>query len=541
MSLNLSLTPTLTPTLTLPVNATAMRTFHSLAAATLLAATTVSAQNTNSISVSSLQANIAACPVQQYVLNSTAGSEFPVQVQSTIPSNDFYVQYTNISKMLTNQFSTEQYLLTLNGASAPVTTGLLSFNLSQAKRFSIPFQGGVCLPETSVNTYLELLGVLNLVSQASPYSSSACINQQLNSGMIGASDGSNDTLCTVTLGANGLYTDKQANPDPKVIAVPNIYAPTMLGRAEYIKYISTVFNKEAAATVIYNGIQSRYQNLSSLANQAANSTGSKQTVAWVAYNAAYTSASYNSSAYWSISLSPSYKSNLTGDAGANFFNDTSVNAGYYTDATSWLQALKAGNVTTLIDETLLYQTDANFNYYLAWTTYETWLEFVGISSSNGTDASQYPFIQQQNVYRDDKSQSPTNLAASPQVVGNDDWFESALPNADAVLKDMISITQPNVTGSSYSTIWFRNIGDNQIRVLSQCNIATDSQGNLLPNSPVAPLLAPAVSYTSVSCPSFLLNPASVLSTTASTNAATSAGGSVAAMLAATLVSAALML
>jgi len=115
------------------------------------------------------------------------------------------------------------------------------------------------------------------------------------------------------------------------------------------------------------------------------------------------------------------------------------------------------------------------------------------------DVQKYSFLNN-SIWRNDKAQTPTDLSTGQ--AGSDDWFESALPNADAVLQDFVYITYPSIlTNTGFtSTRWFRNLRtDEQVHILAPCPSVT---------LPTPPILNPSVAqeYATFQCPSYLTSP-----------------------------------
>lgn len=468
---------------------------------TLLCATLATVY-TASVNVSSLSPALAVCPVLSTYPSGVSSTVnlFPVQATPTISSDLFTIQYSTQAKLITNTLTGEQYILNLNGNPNKADNNTFGVSLnSNVRTFTIPFQH-VCIAETLVETYIEMLGERSsILYDVLDYTTSPCIILAGKEGLINPYNSTDNTKCDAVWG-NTATNDASAGGGNNVISFSVDLATTMLGRAEWIKFVSAFYDKEAAAVAIYNSIQSRYNNLKSLAQQAA--ANNKQVIAWIAYNPAYTSATYNSSTSYTVSTA-AYKQNLTGDAGAIFFTPpasyNSTNG--YSSAVELFDALQAGNVTQVIDETYAYIYNANGTASDAFTSYNTWLQYINITSAA---ASKYAFLQ--HVWRDDKSQTATNLTAG--IPGQDDWFESAYPNADAVLADVVSFVQPSVE-PNYNTRWFRSLNNGTpVTIIATCPTPSDL------SAPSIPILDPnnQTEYSTVQCPTFLTQPQSLLAT-----------------------------
>jgi len=396
---------------------------------------------------------------------------FPVKSYATAAAERWSVQYYPSFKVINNTIVNEQYVLYQCG-STPPTTASASTIRSDAKYFQVPVQRA-CVDETVPATFIEMLGVRASVKLMDvTYVTSACLNTMSQLKQLPSFERRNQTIrasqianqCDIVYGTN------TGSPDIKTVSYGVSLENTMLGRAEWIKFLALFYNKEAAANDIFTGIQQRYQGISSAATTAATNTNNKPLVAWIQWlDPMYTSKPFE------ISFAP-YKMNLVTDAGGVPFkpavNDPAIITIAYVNASDFQQALL--NVDIVIDET--YQL-ADYNAFLNKFSFST------------SQMSSFKFLANNNVWRNDRMIH--NIA--------DDWFESAFPNADAVLNDMVSIVQPTV-GVKPRT-WFRNIAKNetQFTMIDMCNSLT---------APTLPINAPSIAAdNSISCPPFLLDPA----------------------------------
>lgn len=414
--------------------------------------------------------SLAACDVVQCIskfdLLAPGYDLFPVKSSVTSTTERWSIQYYPSFKVVNNTVVNEQYVLYQCGSTVPTAASSPSIR-SDAKYFQIPIQRA-CVDETTPVNFIELLGVRATIKALDvTYVTSACLNVMSQTGVLPAFEPTYGnatkraqqiaTQCDIVFGGNA------ADPNSKTISYGITLENTMLGRAEWIKYLAFFYNKEAAANDIFAGIQQRYKALSAAAISASTSTNTKPVVAWIQWlNPKYTSTPFQ------ISTAP-YKMNLVTDAGGIPFQPTTIN---FVNASQFQQALMNGNVDIVIDETF------------ALPDYNAFLNTFSFSPSQ---VSSFKFLANNNVWRDDRM---------VHNVGGD-WFESALSNADAVLNDMVSIVQPTV--SVKPRTWFRNVAKNETQfvILDTCDSI---------NAPALPINAPPAN-SSITCPTYLLNPA----------------------------------
>lgn len=174
---------------------------------------------------------------------------------------------------------------------------------------------------------------------------------------------------------------------------------SLLGRAEWIKFIGVFFDKEAEADSIFNGIEQRYNE----AKARATEFKGKPTI--------FSGQDYRGT--WSMPGGRSYSAQLFRDAGASYY--------YANDTTS-------GSMASNIEEVLMYFNDASL--------------WVGTQASSldelGRTDSKYKLFKaykEGNVY---------NLNKRMNAAGGNDYWEGGVARPDLLLSDMIKIVHPEL-------------------------------------------------------------------------------------------------
>lgn len=223
--------------------------------------------------------------------------------------------------------------------------------------------------------------------------------------------------------ANGFDPATDAHPvliDAGIVAVLNSewLEPTLLGRAEWIKFTAAFFNEEARAAEVFDHIISEYQVVSDLA--ASVPEDERVTVLWNSYS------TYSES--WIIPGQQTWVGQLLRDAGVNyvlmdevpdqskdFSFEPVIEAGL--DAPLWIP--NAFLVNTLDD--LLAQD-------------ERYADFAAFQSGN--------------VYND------TNRVSA---AGGNDYWESGVTNPHLLLQDLVRIFYPDLL-PDHELVYYKKLG-----------------------------------------------------------------------------------
>lgn len=172
---------------------------------------------------------------------------------------------------------------------------------------------------------------------------------------------------------------------------------SLLGRAEWIKYVGAFFDKEALADSIFNAVEKEYKEAKS---RTAKVTEKVSVVSGQDYRGT-----------WSMPGGRSYSAELFRDAGANY---------YYANDTT------AGSISCTIEEVLM-----NFNGADLW---------VGVQAASldelGRTDSKY------KLFKPYKEGKVYNLNKRMNATGGNDYWESGVARPDLLLKDMIKIVHP---------------------------------------------------------------------------------------------------
>lgn len=174
---------------------------------------------------------------------------------------------------------------------------------------------------------------------------------------------------------------------------------SLLGRAEWIKFIGAFFDKEALADSIFATIEERYNEVKAIAASVTH----KPTV--------LSGQDYRGS--WSMPGGQSFNAQLFNDAGGDYF--------YKDDAST-------GSISTTIEEALLHFSKAD-----VWVgTQVNTLEELGKMEPKYKLFNAY---KRGEVYATNKRTNAT---------GGNDYWESAIARPDLLLSDMIAILHPGL-------------------------------------------------------------------------------------------------
>ena len=175
--------------------------------------------------------------------------------------------------------------------------------------------------------------------------------------------------------------------------------PTILGRAEWIKFIAAFFDKQALGDSIYNEIELKYNAAKEIANEETN----RPTI--------FSGQDYRGT--WSFAGGNSFTAQLFRDANASYL--------YENDTT-------ATSIPANIEQSLI-----NFSETDIWIgTQENSLEAMAQLNSKYKLFKAY---KNGNVYNINKRMNEN---------GGNDYWESAIARPDLLLKDMIKICHPHL-------------------------------------------------------------------------------------------------
>ncbi|GAB5370076.1 hypothetical protein AAMO2058_001461100 [Amorphochlora amoebiformis] len=329
-------------------------------------------------------------------------------------SVDWNVTYAANHKVVWNVRVGQQYVLYERGTVPPLST------YPTARFFEIPLQS-IAVTETVTATFLEILGLRENIDYMSlTYVTSGCLRVLGSQGKIKSF---NSTLHEPLVDAVfSSQFSSASRTNAKYVTYSSTSDPGTLHRAEWIEFIALFFNKESAAQSAFSKTVSRYN----CQRNVATTLFPRPVVAWVTYS--------SFSQRFTIYSTTAYKRQFTEDAGGSFLTTSTTS---FTSSENFLSALQ--NVDVLIDE--------SFYPDLSVASLSTFCNMYRIQVCN--TSSSFKFLRGQNVWRFDG-------LASAISGGGIDWFESAIPEPDVVIEDLIDIFHPGKV-QEHNRTWFRNI------------------------------------------------------------------------------------
>jgi hypothetical protein len=219
---------------------------------------------------------------------------FPDKVKP-INSQFWDVQYFNHYKILANKIANESYVLYQCGTEPPnISTD--SFGKHPAVIAPIPLADGVALTSTVQIPFMELLGLRTDIKSfiGDPqYISESCVLRLIGESKLSVHE---NTTSPITLNwtetnpdrivLGGTYEGLTDNPivQDQTILISEEKEASNKAIFEWLKFYSTLFNKEALANQIVNETAARYDCVSSNANTAAQADSSIPTAVWAYYS-----------------------------------------------------------------------------------------------------------------------------------------------------------------------------------------------------------------------------------------------------------------
>ncbi|GJP42935.1 hypothetical protein CLOM_g2457 [Closterium sp. NIES-68] len=390
-------------------------------------------------------------PTVNYFPDQYQDEPFALPISQTVveTANDFTVQYGSYYKVVKNSYDDTTYVLYQCGAVKPP-----NFPAATTRFFEIPLKG-FAVDSTVAVSFVQMLGVTNLLNETSSYSVAPCVQKLVADGaaqVFNESDG---------LFPGAVFTGMTfQKPVPKnYVSLDTSTDPGPLKRAEWIKYMALWFNAESRASEVYSDIETSYNCLKASAPKTTTPV-----VGWLGY--------YMDS--WTVSGAP-YKLQYVADAGGVSPAKAYLRAYNMTDPADKkaFQSLLA-TLDIVIDETYLMTGPSGYSI-------DAFAKNAGISV---TDTATYKFLATPNVWSMyGRATGAPNYAT--------DWFESAIAQPQVVLAELISIMHPgDVTVPE--KYYFYNVAQLEMgAVVSAANCTT-----LNPTEVVNPII-PACSATIV--------------------------------------------
>jgi iron complex transport system substrate-binding protein len=187
---------------------------------------------------------------------------------------------------------------------------------------------------------------------------------------------------------------------------------TLLGRAEWIKFIAAFFDKEALADSIYSDIEKRYEEVKKLASAVKE----KPSI--------LSGQDYRGS--WSMPTGLSYNAQLFKDAGGQYF--------YTNDTTA------SGSRSSNIEEALI-----NFGKADIW---------IGSEASSLKELGQID--AKYKLFKAYKEGRVYNINKRKNAKGGNDYWESGVARPDLLLSDMIKILHPELL-PNYESVYMEKL------------------------------------------------------------------------------------
>ncbi|GLI59772.1 hypothetical protein VaNZ11_001735 [Volvox africanus] len=383
--------------------------------------------------------NVADC-VNANLLN-VIGNVYPsthqiqrqaIQEKTTVTiAQNFEVTYASTYKIVNIKGGTtaETYVLYQCGTAAP---NLADLGLpSDTKTFSVPLRA-VNAKDTTVLNFMKLLGVQDRIAYVTQNAVDPCM-QLLSSQQCGNRSSNN----VVAQAVDASFDNSKVASDLTAIMFTATADFGPLHGAEYVKYVSVFFNREAVANRIFSSVFNSYNGLSDFVSSylGANNV-SRPVVAWLYYQAAYPPA-YPEQIQVKFH---SFRKQYTMDAGgvlpdldqlkATFANSTAVKVNSADDLvlfnlTATNKALEdiLANVDIVIDESYVPGDAAEY-------TVDSFLKRYGLTRPS---AANLKFLRNKAVLRLDATRTPNGYTA---------WFEEALARPDVVLHDLVAFITP---------------------------------------------------------------------------------------------------
>ena len=209
-----------------------------------------------------------------------------------------------------------------------------------------------------------------------------------------------EVIFTTAFNGDQSEGDKMKRLNQKPIYNIEWQEKSLLGRAEWIKFMGAFFDKQAQADSIFSEIEANY-------NQA------KQIVAEVEIKPTVLSGQ-DFRGTWSLPSGSSYAAQL--------FEDAKVDYYYKNDSTY------QGSIPSSIEEALVYFHEADL-----WINVQA--KSIDELEKENSKYKLFNAFKNKNVYNNNKRSNPN---------GGNDYWESGIARPDLLLKDLIKIAHPSL-------------------------------------------------------------------------------------------------
>jgi len=284
--------------------------------------------------------------------------------------------------------------------------------------------------------------------------------------------------------------------------------PGILGRAEWLKFLSLFFNAEATANAKFDEEVAEMDAVTALAA----GTGDGRMAGWAPPVVAWITRSSFATPVTYTLYDNDYRVEYIRRAGAQERTAPRNDAINQGNTLSNLTAFKAllQNVDVLVDE------ESYADGRLATTA--TFMANYGFTAED-TSSGRYPFLTHEMVLRVDKGMSDDAYGAYYLGI---DWFEGSLVNPNRVVEDLAFYVHPELFPELNQTVFMRNVAKGEVPVVSSaadCALACEDGAMLAPHSnPCVVVLPPAPPSTPpvvAAAPAVVVARAALLATVAS--------------------------
>lgn len=370
-----------------------------------------------------LEANLTDACVEAY---DPDVDYFPEKVEVTY-AEAFTVEYLNNYKLVTiltpwqNAEETFEYVLVQCGTPAPE-------GYDDSQIIEVPVQNIVTM-STTILPHLDTQGMVNRLAgvDSTLFISTPSVLEQVEAGElveIGGGGGFGEVNIEVLLELDpDLIMTQQFSPGTgsmssmqeaglPVVLNSDFVDTSPLGQAEWGKYIALYLNTEAQANEAFEGVVERYEALTELAAEAAESP------------TVFTDSAFQGT--WYMPAGDSTVAQLLEDANADFL---------WSDETG---------TSIPLDFETVFERAAEADYWVNlnqfWTTFD---EVLADDERYGD----FAVFEHGNIY---------NNNGRPNPNGGNDYFETGVANPDMLLADLIAILHPDLL-PDHELVFYRRL------------------------------------------------------------------------------------
>ena len=288
---------------------------------------------------------------------------------------------------------------------------LQDVNLQDALVIDLPVKSAVCITSVSVSA-LQALNETERIAGVSEreYTSDDDVVKLIDDGQIFEVGNSIENI--VELDPDVVFTNSIGNPEVDlherlfkmgipVVVLGEYMEATPLGRAEWLKFISAFFNKEALAESIFDSVKQEY-----LQNRKLTHNIDERPAVFIGNSIGDS---------WWVAGGQSYMAHFFKDAGASYI---------------WKDDTTRGGLNISFE--VVYEKAVNANF---WLLHQSGWQKSGDILKADTRYGDFKAVKNSNVYRIDNKLSKS---------GANDYWGSAQIYPHTVLKDLIHVFHPDV-------------------------------------------------------------------------------------------------